>query len=108
MFMDAVKARPSKEESSIREYAKNVITALYQTEINKQLDLGKYKGAVFVPAPIESDVIDRVCFDTTPPLSVTDPDWKTKVWGAEDCIRELTDCVLEMFQHPESHDIIGK
>ena len=79
---------------SVPDQAAAVLTALYATEITKQIDMGRYKTAAKVPAPLTPD-------DLTPDAdqpSCRDGYDATDVWSKKDCTTELIGCIVEAYQ----------
>ena len=63
-FMDPVvkqrpKPSPSPSSASLLTYAKSVLTALFNTEVKKQLDMDRYKGAKKTPVALAVDEVTK-------------------------------------------------
>ena len=87
---------------SIREYAFAVMEALYNKEIQKQLDMDRYKTAKKKPTPIDLVTLRKGCFDTLPPTR--QEGYKpTDTWTPLHCIAELTACIEDAYRAGEAH-----
>jgi ubiquitin-like 1-activating enzyme E1 B len=81
-------------EVAVRVKAREVLTALYVTEIEKQINLGKYKTAEKVPVPVSHADIDGTTDDNAP--TAQEGYAPTDVWSPSDCIAELLTCFIEV------------
>lgn len=80
--------------ASVHEQAAKVLTALYATEITKQIDMGRYKTAAKVPAPLSSE---DLAADSTPPTARNG--WvATDIWSKKDCTTELVACITQAYE----------
>ena len=80
--------------ASVQEQAATVLTALYATEITKQIDMGRYKTAAKVPAPLSSD---DLAADSVPPTAREGYD-ATDIWSKRDCTTELVACIAQAYE----------
>lgn len=83
------------DETNLRSAAEQALTALFVTEINKQIGMDRYKTADKVPSPLSSDDLQK-CTDEsiTPPTERAD--YKpTQIWTPADCLSELTACFIQ-------------
>lgn len=92
----------SNEESDLRSKAQEALTALFATEIQKQIGMDRYKTAEKVPVPIALEDIGK-CTDMKgiPPTAREDY-VPTNIWSASDCIAEITSCFLEVSANANS------
>ena len=83
-------------ESKLRIAAKDALTALFVTEINKQISMDRYKTADKVPVPIATSDLDMcTAADVIPPTQR--PDYKpTEVWSPADCLVEIMSCFRQV------------
>ena len=84
--------------ASVQEQAATVLTALYATEITKQIDMGRYKTAAKVPAPLSSD---DLAADSAPPTAREGYD-ATDIWSKKDCTTELVACITQAYETYQS------
>ena len=80
--------------ASVQEQAATVLTALYATEITKQIDMGRYKTAAKVPAPLSSE---DLAAESTPPTARDGYD-ATDIWSKKDCTTELVACITQAYE----------
>jgi ubiquitin-like 1-activating enzyme E1 B len=78
------------DPNDIKEKGKIVIEKLYQTEITKQLDMGRYKTAKKTPSPLSKEVIDHGLEIKQAGVTST-----TAIWQPEHCVTEFLQCLLE-------------
>jgi len=98
-------SNPSPNPSIIATYVTNSLTALFSTEVQKQLDMDRYKTAAKTPKPLSpqilaSAVAEGIHESNFPTSSQLDKDGTSekRVWSVEENVRELAACTLEMFQ----------
>ena len=98
-------SNPSPNPSIIATYVTNSLTALFSTEVQKQLDMDRYKTATKTPKPLSpqilaSAVAEGIHESNFPTSSQLDKDGTSekRVWSVEENVRELAACTLEMFQ----------
>ena len=85
-------------ESQIRSTSQQSLTALFRTEIEKQIGMDRYKTADKVPKPLSISDLET-CIDTTQvPPTQTKGYQPTQIWSPAECILELTSCFLEIAQ----------
>jgi ubiquitin-like 1-activating enzyme E1 B len=90
----------SKGKEDVCKAAQALVQTLYVDEIQKQLDMGRYKAAKKTPAPLEENVISSgtVAANTdTPPSKSKATD---EVWTPTECTTEFTACLLEAHADP--------
>mmetsp|Transcript_19321 Transcript_19321/g.36692 ORF Transcript_19321/g.36692 Transcript_19321/m.36692 type:complete len:455 (-) Transcript_19321:115-1479(-) len=84
------------DESKLRFVAHQSLTALFQTEIEKQIKMDRYKTAEKVPIPLSSpDLENAISTDEIPPTE-KDTYQQTQIWSRAECILELTSCFLQI------------
>ena len=88
----------SATAQTIQDQAAAVLTALYATEITKQIDMGRYKTAAKVPAPLTPDDLTP---DADQPTHRDGYD-ATDIWSKKDCTTELIGCIVEAFKTYQS------
>jgi len=85
------------DENNLRGIIGDLFIALYNTEIQKQLAMDRFKTAQKVPTSVSAEMIMKVagCMkDSVAPSKRSD--YKhTQVWSKEDCIAEAIDCVMD-------------
>ena len=81
-------------EVAVRAKAREVLTALYVNEIEKQINMGKYKTAERVPVPVSYVDIGNSDNDHAPTARAGYA--PTDVWSPSDCIAELLACFIEV------------
>lgn len=93
---DTPQSKDENHESNLRSAAKEALTALFATEINKQIGMNRYKTAEKVPVPISLDDLDKcTVVDVTPPTQR--PDYvPTEIWSPTDCLVEMVSCFIQV------------
>ncbi len=83
--------------AKLREVAGSVLVALYHTEIQKQLDMDRFKTAQKVPTSIPVDMIQNVAKNTNEsvPLTKKQNYKQTDIPSKEDCIAEVISCIID-------------
>jgi ubiquitin-like 1-activating enzyme E1 B len=82
--------------AEVREATKNVLVSMNHTEIQKQLDMDRFKTAQKVPTPVPVDMIESVVNDTNSVTPMKRAGYKqTDVLSQEDCIAETISCILD-------------
>ncbi len=71
---------------------RDLLDKLYVTEIQKQLDMGRYKAAKKTPTVLDSDVLRAGLEIVTDELSDTD------IWSLAQCIAQFRDCITQASQ----------
>ncbi|KAL3907804.1 MAG: hypothetical protein SGARI_003359, partial [Bacillariaceae sp.] len=85
----------SASADDISKLSQEVIQHLYATEIQKQLDMDRYKAAKKTPKVLETDIIEKGV-SSTPPTSTTD------IWSLEDSVSVLAACIKEANDTPKN------
>lgn len=86
-------------------YGQKLLTALYDDEIQKRLDMGTYTTAKVVPKSLESvnietavkiarEILQNSASTVTRPSKM--PNWDKQLWSAVDCCVEFLICVHEL------------
>lgn len=88
----------TKYASSLAQVAKVIVTKVYVDEIQKQLDMDRYKTAMKTPVPLSLETIAAGTAEST--LAVSPPSKResyktTDVWSQQDCIAEFAACLAE-------------
>ena len=94
--VESADAPQSNDESALRVKAKDALTALFVTEINKQIGMDRYKTAEKVPEPIASDDIAKCTYGTATPPTAKEGYAPTDIWSPSDCIAEIASCFVEV------------
>ena len=81
-------------EVAVRAKAREVLIALYVNEIEKQINMGKYKTAQKVPVPVS--YVDIGNSDNNHAPTAREGYTPTDVWSPSDCIAELLACFIEV------------
>ncbi|KAL9180727.1 hypothetical protein ACHAXT_011180 [Thalassiosira profunda] len=89
----------SEDEAALRSKAQEALTALFATEIDKQIGMDRYKTAEKVPVPISSeDLVRCIDIDAIPPTAREGYN-PTDVWSPGECAAEMAACFLEVAAH---------
>jgi ubiquitin-like 1-activating enzyme E1 B len=93
------------EKTKLMDVAGKVLTALYHTEIQKQLAMDRFKTAQKVPTSISIEMIQKVVDGKCEAVPSKQSSYKqTDIPSKEDCITEVISCVMdaaEMLQSGE-------
>jgi hypothetical protein len=83
-------------ERNLRQAAQEALTALFVTEINKQIGMNRYKTAEKVPVPIAVEDLEK-CTDANvvPPTQRTGYQ-PTEIWSPSNCLAEMMSCFLQV------------
>ena len=76
---------------------RDVLHDLYSTEIQKQLDMGRYKAAKKTPTCLEVSILEKGMTAITPPSSTTD------IWSLEESVTALATCLREAQTTPNEN-----
>ena len=96
--------RPILETSytsmEVEDVAGQVLNALYETEIQKQLNMDRFKTAQKVPKPLSSTLITKLATSLRLKQEPLPPTKRktyqhTQVWSIEDCVLELLSCITD-------------
>jgi ubiquitin-like 1-activating enzyme E1 B len=94
-FMETVVKFRAELDKGIhdKQIAINLLTKFYAEEIQKQLDMERYKTALKTPAALTSVVIQKGAEMDAPTRSASYK--QTDVWSAEECVAEFVACLQE-------------
>jgi len=87
---------PSKDESILRTTAQLALTALFATEIQKQIGMDRYKTADKVPVPVSLDDLAKCTDINAIPPTAKEEYNPTDIWNPSDCISEIASCFVEV------------
>lgn len=93
------------DEGALRAKAEQALTALFVTEIEKQIGMDRYKTAEKVPVAISLDDIAK-CTDATaiPPTARDGNNGNKRIWSPSECVSELASCFVEVAAQTASPD----
>lgn len=83
------------DKESLMTAVQQVLVALYQTEIEKQLDMGRYKTAKKTPSPMETKVLLDAISHASSENSIPTSSSQQTVWSISTCIEECCHCIAE-------------
>lgn len=95
LFEDDTTEEPSTYMKAVKEFregkgsATDLIHCLYNTEIEKQLGMDRYKTAKVTPSAMSKDLLS----DIPPPPSSKEDFKTTTVWSAAECVAETIACL---------------
>mmetsp|Transcript_59776 Transcript_59776/g.146772 ORF Transcript_59776/g.146772 Transcript_59776/m.146772 type:complete len:698 (+) Transcript_59776:73-2166(+) len=87
---DTLLSSTTNDASNMDEDIKLVLDALYRIEIQKQLDMGRYKAAKKTPACLDTTVLDEGTQLGSPSSSST-----SAIWSLEDNVAVLVKCLKD-------------
>ncbi len=98
-----LKSDDEEKRKEVLSKAHESLTALFVTEIEKQIGMDKYKTAEKVPVPVSADDLAKCTTTITgegeehllPPTERKDYA-PTQIWSPSDCIQELASCFLDV------------
>lgn len=97
--MDAVSALRKKvadKDSDLSEEIANLLEKLYITEIQKQLDMGRYKAAKKTPTVLDATLLNEGLVSQLEPTKATD------VWTQLQCIANFKSCIQQAAKEGET------
>jgi ubiquitin-like 1-activating enzyme E1 B len=80
-------------EKSLKSAIQELLQALFGTEIQKQLDMGRYKAAKKTPTVLDADILEQGMSDTSFNASSA-----TSIWSLPQCIAQIVDCLCRASQ----------
>jgi ubiquitin-like 1-activating enzyme E1 B len=80
-----------KESKGSVELAKALMEKIYVTEIQKQLDMERYKTAQKIPQPLAAKILDEGCVLEAP--TRRESYRATDIWQPVDCVAEFVHCL---------------
>lgn len=82
--------------NDIRQAISDVLIALYNTEVEKQIGMDRFKTAQKVPTSISADMIQRIVMDESLLAPSSRENYRqTDVLSKEDCVTEAVSCLME-------------
>ena len=88
----------SKQQKDIEAATQALLKKLYVDEIQKQLDMGRYKAAKKTPAPLGAEIITAGTVIQTPPSSTKATD---VLWTPTECVTEVLACLTQAHKEPD-------
>lgn len=86
----------TESDEKIRETICNLMVAMYNTEIQKQLSMDRYKTAKKIPRPIPEESFSKLILDANSVSPSKRPGYKqTDILSQEECITEATACIMD-------------
>ena len=90
------------EADVLKDFARNAIEALFITEINKQIDMKKYKGSKNAPKPLDLNLIKKGCDRTCSRAPSIDKatnrsNYDSTVWSVENCVAQMLSSIESMY-----------
>ncbi len=82
-------------QQQIYQLVRDALVGLYVDEIQKQLQMGRYKAALKTPAPLNMEWIEQGTSVETIPPTRTAKYKSTDVWSPTECIAEFTSCLVQ-------------
>jgi len=80
----------TSDDAALTKTVRDVLNGLYSTEIQKQLDMGRYKAAKKTPTCLEASILDTgMASSQTPPSSTTE------IWSPQESVAVLAACLRE-------------
>jgi ubiquitin-like 1-activating enzyme E1 B len=70
-YMKFVNFPDVQDTGSLQEYTKSLFTALFHTEVSKQIEAGVYKTSKKTPQPLDTSIIDSMCASYSTLLDTT-------------------------------------
>lgn len=87
----------AKEKSEIIAATQALLKTLYIDEIQKQLNMDRYKAAKNTPAPLSAEIITTGSTMDTPPSKTKATD---VLWTPTECAAEMAACLVEAHKDP--------
>lgn len=82
--------KSSGDDTALMDAVRDVLKDLYTTEIQKQLDMGRYKAAKKTPTCLDISLLDSgIASSQSPPTSTTE------IWSTKDSVAALVACLRE-------------
>jgi ubiquitin-like 1-activating enzyme E1 B len=88
-------------ESTLKPALQELLKALYMTEIQKQLDMGRYKAAKKTPTPLQEDTLKNGLAG-----GIDDCTSTTSIWTNNQCVAQIVDCVILAARSPRD-EVLG-
>jgi ubiquitin-like 1-activating enzyme E1 B len=115
-FMPYITLPTDTSPTSVAEYSKKLLTSLFITEVQKQIDMGVYKTSSCIPTVVSQDTIQRaaerlVSLGGGGGGAVVRPSaikgWERVVWTDEDCLLEMMCCSRDFLTLPSLTGLVG-
>jgi len=100
-YMDAVVRRRPKSNNEIAKYVKDTLVALYITEVQKQIDMDKYKGSKNPPKPLNLSEIEAgllLDIQGAPSNAFKKRDYQSNVWTVSQCVAQILSCTSAYYE----------
>jgi ubiquitin-like 1-activating enzyme E1 B len=105
-YVDQVRAllKEKSTDDALNTAISDLLKALYVTEIQKQLDMGRYKAAKKTPSPLELDIIvgtpeESKSKSNENGASSSSSTKSTDIWSLQECVAECRQCLLNAANH---------
>ena len=85
------------DNDDVTKAVRDTLNDLYSTEIQKQLDMGRYKAAKKTPTCLKSSVLDAGMASSARPPSST-----TEIWSPEESVAALVACLRQAREMPNN------
>ena len=92
-----------KDKESLKQAGIDLLKALYETEIQKQLDMGRYKAAKKTPTPLPMATIESGSNASSGTTSTGDT---TSIWSLEECVSEFQSCLQEALERRGDNEVV--
>jgi ubiquitin-like 1-activating enzyme E1 B len=93
---DSSSGENDMDQAKIRAMVGDALVALYNTEIQKQLDMDRFKTAQKVPTSVSVDMIQKVAGDMESVAPSKQPQYKqTQIMSKNDCVAEAISCIMD-------------
>ena len=118
VYMDKVAFPPPENRTpgTTISHMRELILAVFQTEVQKQIDMNIYKTSAKTPTPLMLDSIEQGCQFTERVLSTTGDHisrpsgkrgWERHIWSDAECVAELILCANELTGSAEGSALVG-
>ena len=114
-YMGNVAFPPLEDRNSdtmVRHMA-SLVTAVFQTEVMKQIDMKIYKTSKSIPEPLSTEAISEGCEIASQIMKgnkkslVQEQGWERHVWSDAECIADLIVCTFEGISQEEGQALMG-
>jgi len=109
-YMDKVGPPLDLDRAALVEYGRAAVVALFRAEIEKQLQMDRYKTATKTPAPLPLAAVEAADIDTDrPPAAGSAGGWdRSALWGQERAaVAEIIGTIVDRWSDPKSRENIG-
>eukprot|EP00535_Pseudo-nitzschia_heimii_P002246 CAMPEP_0197186306 /NCGR_PEP_ID=MMETSP1423-20130617/13649_1 /TAXON_ID=476441 /ORGANISM="Pseudo-nitzschia heimii, Strain UNC1101" /LENGTH=713 /DNA_ID=CAMNT_0042637579 /DNA_START=102 /DNA_END=2243 /DNA_ORIENTATION=+ len=94
---ELLKSGSACDDDDVTKVIRDTLNDLYSTEIQKQLDMGRYKAAKKTPTCLETSVLDAGMASSTHPPSST-----TEIWSPQESVAALVACLRQARGTPDN------